>query len=246
MNEYHREFQGPIAPNAATLPIAADRAWYIAKVYAMAFTGVVAYFLSFAIPIVLAMAGFEPAVAFCNFWIGLPWLLSLVFLIGGAWLASLVAETPVLNFFAFYGFAAAFGFLSIGLVVYATGVGGAAILLQAAGLTTFVFGGLSAFVLITRRDFGFLGGFLFCGLLTLIGAALLFYFAGPMLGIEMSAAHLGLSIAGVLLFMGYVLYDTSNLLHRYRTDQVVPAALALMIDFIILFRNILVILAARR
>ena len=40
--------------------------------------------------------------------------------------------------------------------------------------------------------------------------------------------HLGLwfSVLGVLLFSGYVLYDTSRILHHYPTDAHVPAAIA--------------------
>src|SRR5690606_1067608 len=112
------------------------------------------------------------------------------------------------------------------------------VIFQALGLTVLTFGGLSAYVLITRKDFSFLGGFLFTGLMLLIGGIVVLWIASAFFGVDVSLMSMAITIASTFLFMGYVLYDTSNLLHRYSTDMVVPAALALMIDFIILFRNI--------
>jgi FtsH-binding integral membrane protein len=51
-----------------------------------------------------------------------------------------------------------------------------------------------------------------------------------------------LSGLGVLIFSGYVLYDTSNLLHRYESDQFVAATIALYLDILNLFLFILRIL----
>jgi FtsH-binding integral membrane protein len=90
-----------------------------------------------------------------------------------------------------------------------------------AGLLTLVmFGGLTAIVMITRSDLSGMGKYLWwfgIAALGIIGAAILFNFA---LGVWFS----GLMIA----FAGaYILYDTSNVLHRYRTDQYVAASLAL-------------------
>lgn len=236
---------GPIIQTASDAP-ERERALYLTKVYGLTFTGVATFFAATLIPIALAYMGSEAALAFCNFWAGLPWILNLVILMGGAWLASALAETRFINLVAFYMFSVFFGLISIGLVARAGNVGGVAILLQALGLTTLVFGSLTLFVFVTRKDFGFLGNFLFCGLVVLIGASLLAWVGSSFFGMEVSALSLALTIASTLLFMGYVLYDTSNILHRCPTTMVVPAALSLMIDFIMLFRNIVFLLMRSR
>lgn len=109
-------------------------------------------------------------------------------------------------------------------------------LIPTAGIMTLcIFGGLTAAVLVTGRDFSFLGpiltiaGFLAIGLIV---AAMLFGFS---LGLVFSFAI-------VALACGYILYDTSNVLHHYRTDQYVAAALALFASVALLFYYILRIL----
>ncbi|HEX4414278.1 MAG TPA: Bax inhibitor-1 family protein [Lacipirellulaceae bacterium] len=105
--------------------------------------------------------------------------------------------------------------------------------IPAAAITTLViFGGLTAFVFISKQDFSFLGAFL--GLagfsaIALIVVAMLF---GLNVGIWFVWAM-------VVLASGYILYDTSNVLHRYRTDQYVAASLALFASVALLFWYVL-------
>ena len=85
----------------------------------------------------------------------------------------------------------------------------------------------------TRKDFSFLGPILAIGSLIALGlivAAILFRFD---LG--------GVFFAGamVVLMSGYILYYTSNVMHHYRTDQHVAAALALFAAVATLFWYIL-------
>jgi hypothetical protein len=105
--------------------------------------------------------------------------------------------------------------------------------IPAAAITTLViFGGLTAFVFISKQDFSFLGAFL--GLagfsaLALIAVAVIF---GLNVGIWFVWAM-------VVLASGYILYDTSNVLYRYRTDQYVAASLALFASVALLFWYVL-------
>ncbi len=105
--------------------------------------------------------------------------------------------------------------------------------IPAAAITTLViFGGLTAFVLISKQDFSFLGAFLgLAGLsaMALIVVAMLF---GLNIGIWFVWAM-------VVLASGYILYDTSNVLYRYRTDQYVAASLALFASVALLFWYVL-------
>ena len=106
--------------------------------------------------------------------------------------------------------------------------------------TAAVFGGLSIYVHISKQDFSFLGGFLFMGLIGMlvVGLASMFFHL-PLTGTVFS-------IFGVLLFSGFILYDTSNLLHRYDDHQYVAATLGLYLDIVNLFLFILRLLSNRR
>ena len=105
--------------------------------------------------------------------------------------------------------------------------------IPAAGLVTAVlFGGLTVIVFATGADFSFLrGALMLAGLiaLLLVGWAV---FTGHNLGIPFSIAMIGLCC-------GYILYDTSNVMQHYRTDQHVAAALALFASVALLFYYIL-------
>jgi FtsH-binding integral membrane protein len=109
------------------------------------------------------------------------------------------------------------------------------IIAKAGILTMGVFAGLSMAVFITRQDFSFLGPIL-CVIswlvLGLILCAILFNLS---LGTWFSFAMVGLASA-------YIIYDTSNVLHHYRTDQYVGAALELFASVALLFWYILRIL----
>ena len=109
---------------------------------------------------------------------------------------------------------------------------------SAAVVTLGLFAGLTATVFITRKDFSFLrtaltvGGFV---ALAVIVLAILFGF------------NLGslFSVAMIVLAGGYILYYTSNVLHHYRTDQYVAAALALFAAVALMFWYVLRLFLAR-
>jgi len=110
--------------------------------------------------------------------------------------------------------------------------------IPAAGITTLViFGGLTAFTFITRKDFSFMGGFLCIAGFAAMALIVISIFFTFNLGIWFSAAM-------IVLASGYILYDTSNVLHHYRTDQYVAAAVALFASVALLFWYVLRILMA--
>lgn len=243
---YDFNSSGPVM--SAAQASASDRTTYIAKVYGLFFTGVFFFFASMALPIAGWTAGIPAMEAYVGLALQVGFWPALLLIIGSTFLASWLAMKPVVNLIAFYMLAAVWGFLTIPIVLYAIAVagGGLEIVFQATALTTFVMGALTAYVFISRKDFSFMGGFLFVGLLTVIGCAIMGWFMAAVMGINTTYFQLGLSIAIVLLFSCYVLYDTSKILHHYSTDMVVPGAMSLMIDFIILFRTLLFLLASRR
>jgi len=225
----------------------AERILFIGKVYAVFFTGVLAYFGTIA-ALFAGLAMESPAaIGLVQAMAGIPFLLHFALVLGAVIGVQMIAHMPVINVFAFYAFAVFMGVFSIFIVLAAFSVGGIEILIQAGALTTLVMGSLTAFVFITRADFSSWGTFLFIGIVTLIGASLMLY-AGSVLGFigAVEPFSIGLSLVAVILFMGYVLYDTSKILHRYSVADVIPAAVALLIDFIMLFKNILFLLMMRR
>lgn len=119
--------------------------------------------------------------------------------------------------------------------------GGAGIVLQAFLLTVAVFGGLTAYALTTKRDFLWLRGALWAGFALLLGILVLSFFGigGGLVG------GMGWSIAWVVLMAGFVLYDTQNILKHYPANAAPAAAATLFIDFVIMFKYILMLLMRR-
>jgi FtsH-binding integral membrane protein len=111
-------------------------------------------------------------------------------------------------------------------------------LIPSAGVITVItFAGLSGVVFLTRTDFSFLRMYLVLGGLLGLGLIVCAAFMGLSLGIWFSAAMIALAC-------GYILYDTSNVLHHYRTDQHVAASLALFASVALLFWYVIRILIA--
>ena len=111
------------------------------------------------------------------------------------------------------------------------------ILPKAAIMTLGVFGGLTAAVLITKKDFSFLGP-----ILAIAGfVALALIFAGAIFGFNLG---LFFCFAMVAVACAAILYDTSNVLHHFRTDQHVAAAVELFASVAILFWYVLQIAMA--
>jgi FtsH-binding integral membrane protein len=109
----------------------------------------------------------------------------------------------------------------------------------AAILTLCMFGGLTAAVFITRKDFSFLGPVL---------SVVSFLALGLIIVACIFPIGLGtwFSFAMVALASGYILYQTSGVMLHYRTDQHVAAALALFSSVALLFYYILRILMGSR
>jgi FtsH-binding integral membrane protein len=107
-----------------------------------------------------------------------------------------------------------------------------AIPVQAGILTLTVFGGLSAVVLLSKRDFSFLGYALRIVGFMALGLILVAVVAGLTLGVWFSVAMIALAC-------GFILYDTSNVLHHYNTRSHVAASLALFASLALLFYYIL-------
>ncbi len=84
--------------------------------------------------------------------------------------------------------------------------GGAEVVSSAFAMTALVFGGLSAYVLITRKDMSFLGGFITAGFFVLLGAVLASMF------FQISGLQLAISAGFVLFSSVCILFQTSAII----------------------------------
>ncbi len=114
---------------------------------------------------------------------------------------------------------------------------GSTIVAQALGSTALVFFALSGYVLVTGRDFSFMRGFLFAGLIIALVAMLGFIVAG-FFGFYLPGASLGLSAMIALLMSGFILYDTSRIVNGGETNYLM-ATVALYLDIYNLFVSLL-------
>ena len=103
------------------------------------------------------------------------------------------------------------------------------------GGTGVIFLALSAYVLTTRKDFSFMGGFLMVGLIIAILAmvANLFF--------QIPALSLALSGAIILIMSGFILFDTSRIIHGGETNYV-NATVSLYLSIYNIFVSLLQIL----
>lgn len=164
------------------------------------------------------------------------WLLILLAFMGAATLANWWANSPVSRAMQYFGLALyvvaeAVIFLPL-LYVAAHYVNDPNIIPISGILTLAIFGGLTVAVFVTGRDFSYLGPILSIGIWLAIGFAV----AGLIFGFQMPLFY---SFAMVALASGFILYDTSNVIRHYRTDQYVGAALALFASVALLFFYIL-------
>ncbi|WWC72252.1 uncharacterized protein I206_106214 [Kwoniella pini CBS 10737] len=111
------------------------------------------------------------------------------------------------------------------------------IVLQALFLTLGVFAGLTLFTFQTKFDFSSFAPFLFVGIWGLITASLVQIFLPFNANVD-----LGIACFSTLLFAGFVLYDTQQIMKRLSVDEAILGALTLYLDFLNLFLSILRIL----
>jgi uncharacterized protein len=225
---------------AAVAPVDA-RVAFIRKTYAhlvgaiLAFIGVEAILLNLQIGEKLLPAHMLDWLRAAPF----GWLIVLGAFMGVSYLAQSWAHSPVSQGMQYAGLglyvvAESIIFLPILWIAseYFPGV-----IAKAAVMTLAVFAGLTVGVFVTKQDFSFLRTALWIGAFAMFALILASTFMNFNLGILVA-------FAGVALACGFILYDTSNVLHHYRTDQYVGAALALFASVALLFWYVLQIVMA--
>jgi modulator of FtsH protease len=149
-----------------------------------------------------------------------------------------VKDKPGINLAVLFGFTFMSGLTLTPLLSSVFNMpGGASIVAQAFLMTSVAFGAISMFALTTKKDYSFMGKFLFIAVIVLIVGAISNIFIGsPIL-------QLGIAIVGALVFSAFILYDTQQII-KGGFSTPIEAAIALYIDFLNLFVSLLQILAA--
>ena len=236
MNEYATSFG-----NSAAEASPANRAQFIRKTYLLLAAAVLAFIVVEAFLFVTGAATAIASVIFAGGSIG--WLLVLGLFMLISFLANRWATSDTSKATQFFGlgiFVVAQAIIFVPLIYLVTYYAGDTSVLLKAGIVTLgLFLGITAVVFITRSDFSFLGPILviagFCALGFIVASALFGFSLGTVFAFVMVA------FAGTA-----ILYETSNVLHRFNTNQHVAAALALFAAVALLFWYILSIFGSRR
>jgi len=171
--------------------------------------------------------------------VGISPMMSLVMTIG-AFITLFVVQkkadsaSGIYWVFAFTGLMGA----SLGYTLnFYLGVAGPGLIMEALGATALVFFALSGYALTTKKDFSFMGGFLVVGLVVVLVAAIAnLFFAVP-------AVSLAISAAIVFIMSGFILFDTSRIIHGGETNYI-RATVSLYLNIYNLFTSILHLLGA--
>lgn len=226
------------APPAA-FAAASERAQFLKKVYGILFLGMLGFagtlWATAHVPFANDLAMQVGSLIYGHRW---GWAIYMGTFFAGSWLVNRLAETRPINVIAYVAWVLLLGFLIAPLVLMVSRTNGPEIVTQASLLTALVFGGMTAIVFYTSKDFSFLrSGLLLVGWV-LLGVGVVGAISGFSIGLWFSAAV-------VVLMAGYILYDTSTILHRLPTTMAMSGAILLFTDVVLLFKHLLVLLSRR-
>ena len=95
----------------------------------------------------------------------------------------------------------------------------------------------------TKKDFSFMRGFLFAGLMVLFFGSLFYLAANYLFGFYVSGLSLAISAGAVLLFSGFILYDTSTIIRGEQTNYIL-ATVGMYLNLYNIFIHLLHLLSA--
>lgn len=234
-NAYEGDLES-VANSPATV-----RAAFIKRTYGHVFASVLAFV---ALEAVLFKSGAADAIIQSVFSGGgrLAWIMLMVAFVGGGYVAQMLAHSRsmVTQYLGLGGYILLETMIFLPILWQAdrmSAANGQQIIAQAGMVTLLVFGGLTTFAFVSGKDFGFLGP-----MLTVLSfAALGLVIASVILGFSLGLVF---SVAMVVLAAGMIVYQTSEIMRTYGTDQHVGAALALFASLATMFFYILRIFMA--
>ncbi len=158
-------------------------------------------------------------------------------MLGSLWIVTLLRNSAW-GVPALFGFTFIAGLMLTPILTVAAGFrNGGQLVALSGGLTAAVFFALATYATVSKRDFSFLGRFLFIGVILLIVASLANLF------FQVPAVALTISAVAVMLFSLYLLHDLSNIVRGGETNYVM-ATLNLFLDLFNIFVSLLNLLLA--
>ncbi len=160
---------------------------------------------------------------------------------GGAKAGARSGEASPLGLLALCAAVSCWGAFLAPVIKLYVGMGMAQTVALAGGVTAVTFTGLTLFVLVTGKDFSFLRNLLFVAILGLIVAGVAGFF------VQSAQFHWWRAAIGSMIFCGFILFDTSNVVRVYGPGNlVVPAVISLFLDILNLFILLLQLFTPRR
>jgi FtsH-binding integral membrane protein len=233
MNEYATSFG-----NSAANALPAERAQFIRKTYLLLAAAILAFVgLEFAI----FATGYADEIAATMLGSQYSWLIVLGAFMGVAFLANWWANSSTSSAMQYLGLAVyviAEAVIFVPLIFIAAMYSDASVIPKAGIVTLGLFLGITATVFLTRADFSFLGPIVAIGGFAALG----FIVASLTFGFSLGSifAFVMVAFAGTA-----ILYNTSQVLHKYNTTQHVAASLTLFAGIALLFWYILSIFSSR-
>ncbi len=156
---------------------------------------------------------------------------------GGAllliWFALPRAARSANGLWVVFGITGLLGFgLGPILSLYLALPNGSSVVMTALGGTGVIFLALSGYALTTRRDFSFLGGFLFTGFIVVLVAIIANLF------LQIPVLSLVISAVVILIMSGFILFDTSRMVNGGETNYIL-ATVSLYLSIFNIFIHLL-------
>ncbi len=184
---------------------------------------------------------FSAAMAGVSMAVGAPYGVSLIcslVAMGLLWFAVPRTAESASGIYVVFAITGLLGF-GLGPIInrYLGMANGAQNVMMALGLTGFIFVGLSAYAVQTKRDFSFMRGFLFSGVM-LVFAVSIGMLVASFFGIYLQPLALGISALFALLMCGMILYQTGEIVNGGETNYVL-ATISLYVSIYNLFTSLL-------
>ena len=225
--------------NSAADALPEERARFIRKTYLHLAAAILAFVVLEGF--LFASGAAENILSVMSIGGSMSWLLVLGAFMGVSWLASSWANSNTSVMMQYLGLAlyiVAEAVIFVPLLYMAANFSSGDVIPKAGIVTLGLFLGISSVVFLTRKDFSFLGPILAIGGFVALG----FIVASVLFGFSLGSlfAFVMVAFAGTA-----ILYETSNVLHRYHTNQHVAASLTLFAAIALLFWYILSIFSSR-
>ncbi len=233
MNEYTTSFG-----NSAAEALPAHRAQFIRKTYMLLAAAILAFVV---VETAIFATGYAETIAATMLGTQFSWLIVLGAFMGVSFLANRLAMSDSSSGMQYLGlgiFIVAEAVIFVPMIFIAAVYSDASVIPKAAIVTLGLFLGITATVFITKSDFSWLGPIVAIGGFAALG----FIVASILFGFSLGSVFAFIMVA----FAGTaILYNTSQVLHQYNTNQHVAAALTLFAGIALLFWYILSIFSSR-